>query len=391
MPAPNNDNSIFRKKLLRRFGLLCLAGTFLFALILSGANWLDGQSRLDTLQARPVVWLMLGTLYLFLLVSTWFAIRAQMHRQRDRAELEFNEARQQCLIRNLPVGVYLFRFHEDGTGGFEYVSEVFCNILRIDAEVLLRDPGTLFARVHPDDYPGFIKTHQQAAKSLQPFRWEGRFLLGDETRWIRISSDAVPDPGKGSLWSGVVSDITERKLLEKELKRQAHIDVLTNLNNRRHFFELAEHELSRARRHELPLSALMLDIDHFKRCNDTWGHAVGDRVLQKLAEVCIHTLREIDIPGRIGGEEFAVLLVETDACQAMEAAERLRQALADAELVLEDGQTIRFTVSIGVAYLAAGDHEIADLLRRADMALYAAKHGGRNRVSDAAGNGHPAR
>lgn len=307
---------------------------------------------------------------------------------RDRQTLENNEARQEQLIRNLPVGVYLFRFHENNRMAFEYVSPVLCDILDIDPEDALHDPQTIFGTAQPDEKARLMTSLQQSAHTRQPFRWEGRFQVRQETRWIRISSDAVPDIDSGNLWSGVISDITERKTLEKELERQAHIDVLTGLNNRRHFFELAEHELSRARRHDLPLSALMLDIDHFKRCNDTWGHAVGDRVLQKLAEVCQHTLREIDIFGRIGGEEFTVLLVETNTYAALEAAERLRQALAAATVPLDHGQHLNFTVSIGVAYLTQEDHTIPDLLRRADMALYAAKNSGRNRVSDAAGGNH---
>lgn len=461
----------------------------------------------DAIHHRPVVWLVLTLVYILLLISTWFVIRAQLSRQHALAMLESAQAQQRQLIRNLPVGVYSFRFHPDGSTSFEYASPVFCEILDIDLHQLLQDPKVAFNHAHPDDYPGLMARHQQASQTLEPFRWEGRFLVRGETRWLRISSDAVPDVGAGSLWSGIISDITERKqvllelqrsaeeiedlydrapcgylsidghglvvrinatlldwlghtrddvmgrmlfteiltpsssqlfqdnfpqfkahgqahnlewelrrkdgsllpvlvnasaiydeyghfvmsrstlfdlterkALEKELERQAHIDVLTNLSNRRHFFELAEHELSRARRHNLPLSALMLDIDHFKRCNDTWGHATGDRVLQKLAEVCLHTLREIDIPGRLGGEEFAVLLVETQAEQAMEAAERLRMALADAHLPLENGQTLSFTVSVGVAHLKPEDLNIADLLRRADTALYAAKNSGRNRV-----------
>ncbi|MBP9218204.1 MAG: diguanylate cyclase [Sterolibacterium sp.] len=342
----------------------------------------------EALHRRPVVWLVLAVVYLFLLTATWFVLRARLERLRDRQALENNEARQEQLIRNLPVGVYLFRFHENGRMAFEYVSPVLCDILDINPADALHDPQTIFGTAQPDEKARLMTSLQQSAHTRQPFRWEGRFQVRQETRWIRISSDAVPDIDSGNLWSGVISDITERKTLEKELERQAHIDVLTGLNNRRHFFELAEHELSRARRHDLPLSALMLDIDHFKRCNDTWGHAVGDRVLQKLAEVCQHTLREIDIFGRIGGEEFTVLLVETNTYAALEAAERLRQALAAATVPLDHGQHLNFTVSIGVAYLTQEDHTIPDLLRRADMALYAAKNSGRNRVSDAAGGNH---
>ncbi|MDD2701800.1 MAG: diguanylate cyclase [Sideroxydans sp.] len=175
-------------------------------------------------------------------------------------------------------------------------------------------------------------------------------------------------------------DISERKQLERELRRRAQTDVLTGLYNRRHFYELADQELARARRYGKPLAMLMLDLDHFKKVNDTYGHHAGDAVLRKLSEVCIATLREIDVIGRYGGEEFVVLLPETDARRALEAAERLRHALSEADVALAGGEMLRFTVSIGVANLVATDPDLDSLLKRADKGLYEAKKLGRNRV-----------
>jgi diguanylate cyclase (GGDEF)-like protein/PAS domain S-box-containing protein len=175
-------------------------------------------------------------------------------------------------------------------------------------------------------------------------------------------------------------DISERKQLERELKRRAQTDVLTGLNNRRHFYELAEQELARARRYGKPLAMLMLDVDHFKQVNDIYGHHAGDAALRKLSEVCIATLREIDIIGRYGGEEFVVLLPETDSLRALEAAERLRHALAEADVPLAGGDLLRFTVSIGVTNLAATDADLDSVLKRVDKGLYEAKNSGRNRV-----------
>ncbi|MDE2311258.1 MAG: diguanylate cyclase [Betaproteobacteria bacterium] len=253
-------------------------------------------------------------------------------------------------------------------------------MLDLDADAVLRDASIAFAAAHPDDLKSLIRSNQEVAVSLKPFRWEGRFIIRGETRWVHIASDPSPQPGGGSLWSGVVSDITERKQLEDELKRQARIDLLTGLNNRRHFFELAEQELARAKRYGAPLQVLMLDVDHFKLVNDTYGHHIGDLVLQKLSEVCVQTLRGIDILGRIGGEEFAILLPETRGEQALEVAERLRLAIAGATVPLEQGGSVHLTVSIGVASVVATDARIDDVLKRADMALYAAKNAGRNRV-----------
>ena len=163
------------------------------------------------------------------------------------------------------------------------------------------------------------------------------------------------------------------------LETQAHTDPLTGLANRRHFFEVADAELARSRRYEAPLSLLMLDIDRFKEVNDAHGHRAGDRVLQKLAQTCLEVLRNVDVVGRVGGEEFAILLPETASEGALEVAERLRAAVESADVVREEGVPIRVTVSIGVAALA-GDVNLDTLMSQADDALYDAKHAGRNRV-----------
>ena len=178
-------------------------------------------------------------------------------------------------------------------------------------------------------------------------------------------------------------DITERKRLEQELERQAHLDFLTGLINRRYFLELAKKELLRVHRYGGELSLIMFDIDHFKRINDTHGHSIGDLVLQEIARICRETVREIDIVGRLGGEEFVVLLPHTGKSQAIGAAERLQLALAARKVELKSGDCVRFTASFGVVTI---DDEIAktcsidNLLIRVDRAMYQAKEEGRNRV-----------
>jgi diguanylate cyclase (GGDEF)-like protein len=180
---------------------------------------------------------------------------------------------------------------------------------------------------------------------------------------------------------GVIQDITERKELQSKLEEQANTDVLTGCDSRRHFLEHAGDELLRIRRYGGEMSMLMLDLDHFKNINDRYGHPVGDTVLKKLVQVCQGLLREVDIIGRIGGEEFAIMLPETSSTRAFEVANRLCQAVAMAEISLEDSAApLHFTTSIGVASLAEADHHIDQILNRADNALYKAKHAGRNRA-----------
>ena len=197
---------------------------------------------------------------------------------------------------------------------------------------------------------------------------------------------AVESHGQTMVQGGIpirltaIRDITERKLFETELKRQAHIDHLTGVSNRGYFMDQAELELSRAVRYDKPLSLYMLDIDFFKKINDSYGHKIGDLVLIKLAEVCRQTLRDVDIIGRVGGEEFVILLPETDLAKATEVAERLKESIAKSKVPLESGLPLYFTVSIGVTSLVSRDDNLDVLLNLADKALYQAKEQGRNRV-----------
>ena len=175
-------------------------------------------------------------------------------------------------------------------------------------------------------------------------------------------------------------DITERKHLEEELQRQAHLDYLTGLPNRRDFMERGEIEFSRTQRYDSHLSILMLDIDHFKKINDTYGHQSGDLVLKSIASTFQKELRSIDIVGRIGGEEFALILPETGIEKATEVAERLREIISASVITLPNGMKISITVSIGIASLIDKNSNMNMLLMESDKALYKAKLSGRNRV-----------
>lgn len=185
---------------------------------------------------------------------------------------------------------------------------------------------------------------------------------------------------------GVGIDTTDKQADAHELKIKACTDPLTGISNRGHFLVQAEQEIDRSRRYGHPLSIWMLDIDHFKNVNDTHGHHAGDLALQALVDVSKKVLREMDIMGRIGGEEFAVLLPETDTEQALLVAERLRQKIAATEIFTDQNKSLRYTVSIGVATLEDTELDINALLHRADQALYRAKKTGRDKVCIAQSN-----
>jgi diguanylate cyclase (GGDEF)-like protein len=164
-------------------------------------------------------------------------------------------------------------------------------------------------------------------------------------------------------------------------------DQLTGLFNHREFYRLLGEELARSLRYGHRLSLLMLDIDYFKRVNDSYGHLAGDQVLRRLPELIRRQLRVNDLPCRYGGEEFGVILPETGAEQALEVAERIRNGIAGIPIELPDGGSLRVTVSLGVATFSDGGGQSAEsLVSAADLALYQAKRSGRNRVCVAAGD-----
>jgi diguanylate cyclase (GGDEF)-like protein len=175
----------------------------------------------------------------------------------------------------------------------------------------------------------------------------------------------------------------ENARLFDEVQRLAVTDDLTRLHNRRGFFEIARRELERAERTGRPLSALMLDIDGFKRVNDTYGHAVGDQVLRHLAERCRRAVRDIDIVGRYGGEEFAIVLPETDLKTALEIAERVRTTIGDQPFDTDVGP-LPIRISVGLALLGEGPGQsVEQLLDQADTAMYLAKKSGGDAVMSA--------
>lgn len=199
---------------------------------------------------------------------------------------------------------------------------------------------------------------------------------------ISISSHALFDHnGNFAGVEGLYRDVTQRKNLERELQRLATTDMLTGMANRRSFLEVAEAAFQRAREGHAPLTLLMLDLDHFKSINDRFGHLEGDRVLAEFAQATKHQLRASDTVGRLGGEEFGLLLPSTTPTEGADIATRILEAIRALELTDSNGQPYRITTSMGLGTLSPGDRSLHDLLDRADQALYLAKHRGRNQLA----------
>jgi diguanylate cyclase (GGDEF)-like protein/hemerythrin-like metal-binding protein/PAS domain S-box-containing protein len=264
----------------------------------------------------------------------------------------------------------------DLDGNILEANESLANLLGFSVEALrLTNLEDLWAPVQQGqalaDFNESIKKEQlKCVVERSLVKKNGEILLAEVTRGLLRNRD-----GKPFCFTFSIRDITETKRLQNLLEEQASTDPLTGAMNRIRIEERARFELMRSDRYGNKLSLLMIDLDHFKKVNDTYGHSAGDKVLKGFCGIARDLLRSIDILGRWGGEEFVALLPETSLAGAKIVAERLRSTIESSEF----DNRIRVTASIGVA-CHREDEEFASILGRADACLYKAKLGGRNRV-----------
>ncbi|MBZ0329250.1 sensor domain-containing diguanylate cyclase [Halomonas sp. ANAO-440] len=272
----------------------------------------------------------------------------------------------------------IFQFHRglDGHMHFPYLAGNGTSLPGIDRDALGQDARHMLDRLYDDDYPKLMAAIERSARWRVPIATKFRIRLAHgRTRWVALRAQPE-DAQAGVLWHGLMIDITEQMVEEARLRRLSDTDDLTGLANRRKLMARLAEEISRCNRHGSPLSLMLIDLDHFKRVNDTWGHLQGDQVLIELARLCRKLLREEDTIARLGGEEFAVVLPATPLVRSLPLAERLRHRIGEHPFGIEPGQ---ITVSIGLAEYRPGEPRDV-LIERADRCLYAAKHQGRNRV-----------
>jgi diguanylate cyclase (GGDEF)-like protein/PAS domain S-box-containing protein len=274
----------------------------------------------------------------------------------------------------------------------------------IDAYVYMKDAERRYRYANPKvaelygrslaDIPGRRDEEMLSASDAEGFAIADRRVLANAEKVATEETFITPDGELRHYWTikipllvdgrvdglvGVSTDITEVVRLKNEFLRLSRTDALTGIANRGHLLDLAQHELLRSQRAGTLVVVVFFDIDHFKRINDAHGHAVGDRVIERVAEVCRKRVRKADLFGRFGGDEFVILMSDVEPGQAQTLANHLRQALADATVEIPDGSALRFSCSFG---LAASQQEgsIDALIARADAALYRAKALGRNQV-----------
>lgn len=320
--------------------------------------------------------------YATLLRHARYLVRLSDRMQRDLNELNHllvvSEEKYRSIFENVTEGI--FRSHLDGT--LLDVNPAMARILGYSSprELLAEQSGSE-TLLFPDE--------TEAGRFLGPIAKHGRVSNGQYRMvrkdgvqiWVEVSARTVESSKTRSTHiEGILSDVTERQRMLEDLRWLATTDGLTDLANRRHFLEMAGRELNRSVRYGRNLSLLMLDIDHFKAVNDTYGHDVGDMVLRMVARICREEVRECDLVGRLGGEEFAVLCPDTHEEEGAALAERLRTAIGQPRVPAPAGDLVNVTISIGCAGLTGDTPDLETLLKLSDRALYAAKDGGRDRV-----------
>ncbi|HEY0848261.1 MAG TPA: diguanylate cyclase [Noviherbaspirillum sp.] len=319
------------------------------------------------------------SLTLLLLFISYLKLLAIRQQQKAAKELEANEERWRLALEAAGDGVWDWNV-PDGKVMF---SKGWKAMLGYAPDEIRDGLEEWEKRVHPDDMPAVrhdLAEHFNGTREV--YANEHRVLCKDGSwKWILdrgmvIQRDRTGNPLR---MVGTHTDISSRKEMEEMLKNLATTDPLTGLDNRRRFLERTDSEMARIRRYPASASSLLMaDLDYFKRINDTWGHGIGDAALRHFADLLRSTARQSDCAGRIGGEEFAVLLTETTLEEAEQYAQRLCEAVRATPLHTGE-QVIPLTVSIGVTQLDITDASPESALHRADEALYDAKHGGRDR------------
>ena len=296
-------------------------------------------------------------------------------------ELLENEEKFRSVFQQAAMGIA--RVSPDGS--FLEVNSKLCEICGYTADELVH---LSFQDItYPEDLETDLEyVNQMLAGEISTYSLEKRYIQkSGGIIWVNLTVSLTKnEDGTPKYFVSIIEDIASRKQIEEKLNFQLGHDALTLLSSRDITIKTVDTELARAQRYQRPLSVLMIDIDHFKRVNDVYGHQYGDEVLKEIGKVLMASVRACDLAGRYGGEEFLIVLPELSQKDGALLAERILKNVSARKIRL-GGKTISVTVSIGVASLS-GKHETTDLLiASADEAMYAAKKAGRNKVKLAVG------
>nr|WP_241264329.1 diguanylate cyclase [Bowmanella dokdonensis] len=293
------------------------------------------------------------------------------------------------ISEQIPGAIYQFRMDAQGHASFPFANGAIEKLLGVTVEKLRETAQPCFANIHPDDLPGFLESIEESRQNLSLWRAEFR-VNSPRIGWREAYSRPQRLEDGSTLWHGYITDISERKDMEIRIQNLALTDELTGIENRRAFLNQLEQEWNRCKRHGGPPSFVIIaDIDHFKRVNDSHGHDVGDKMLCHFTALIQQSIRRNDSFGRLGGEEFGILVTDSSLEDIQALAEKLRATVAASPLRIQDGLELSLTASFGIARLKEDSAAFDDALLRADRALYAAKHSGRNRVCMENSHGDP--
>lgn len=284
---------------------------------------------------------------------------------------------------NVPGIMYVFRARQDGSFHFPYVSPRI-RIFNLTPEVLAEDAGPIFALAHPDDLEPVLASIRESMAMLTLWRSQFRIRVpSGEYRWYEGQSTPQRDADGTTIWHGYLTDIQAQKDAEERIRLMAQHDSLTGLPNRALFDDLVQAALAAGQRDRTHHALMFLDLDHFKPVNDSFGHRVGDLLLQEAARRLRGALRESDTPARVGGDEFVVLLRSVQREEdALLVGEKIRAALSQPFLI--EGHCLQISASIGIALFPRHGTSVLELERKADEAMYLSKERGRNTVTLAA-------
>ncbi|PLY13482.1 MAG: hypothetical protein C0631_13790 [Sedimenticola sp.] len=354
----------------------------------------------DEFISDAIPWVSLFAL-LALALSLYFVIRVNLYSRAakqtitdlHKSENEFRLSQQK--LQNVIDGAHLGYWDWDYLTGEHQVNDRWLEIIGLERSEIHNHISDWIDRIHPEDSEHLMNTIELNVMLESNYSCDFRIKHKDgHWVWVESSGSVVEfEEGKPRRLSGTYQDISERKEFEAWLEEQAAHDHLTGLYNRAEMDRHFRKELDRSSRYQHGLSIFMIDIDHFKKVNDDYGHQMGDTVLKAIAGVLTSEVRQIDTVARFGGEEFVLILPETPEQKARDMAERLRAEVA-ATIISDGVAEISVTVSIGIATFPDDGTDPETLLSRADAALYEAKHQGRNRVQHArdmaAGTSEPA-
>lgn len=329
-------------------------------------RWAQGLLTLFTLALAAASWLLARQ-------HTWRTLMRDIEKEHTEAMVDLYE-NAPCCYQSVDGNGKLVRMNQTGLDWLGYkrheaVGQLhYSDILQPDPNHLDdADPRTHLERIKQD---GHLTNHPMMMR-----RKNGSLFP------VSLSSKALCDENGNFLMTRTtIADMTDRYRLEEKLREQAFTDELTGAINRRQFNFLSERVLNQMQRTGKPCVLMALDIDHFKRVNDTYGHAMGDLALKAFVRVCKENVRTNDLVARMGGEEFVVLLPDAERDIGITIAGRIRAAVENLRVELPDGKSLSFTVSIGVTVITPDHSDLSHALSRADERLYRAKTGGRNRV-----------